>query len=210
MTKLKIFTNFDKEEKWLGKMAEQGYQLKSVSSCYNFYSTQPERVIFKIDYRTFKNDQDFLDYCTLFEDSGWQHIAGTKRSGSQYFKKTSPEGDEDIFSDLLSRAGRYKRVSDMWLSLSIAWLPFLVIMLTSDWIKMDGFLNPKTLYLTPGLWEMEGFDFWRRFLFETPFALLRGFSLFFWITIVLLYASFAIKSWWLYRKTLNENKSISL
>lgn len=205
MNKFKFFADFDKEEKWLGKMAEQGYQLKSVSFCYNFHSTQPERSIFKIDYRTFKNDQDFLDYCTLFEDSGWQHIAGTKQSGSQYFKKTSSEGDEDIFSDLFSRAGRYKRLSDMWLSLSIAWLPFLVIMLTSDWLKIDGFLNPKTLYFTPGLWEMEGFNFWRHFLFETPFALLRGFSVFFWIAIVLLYAYFVIKSWRLYRKTLNEN-----
>jgi len=205
MTKFKFFADFDKEEKWLGKMAEQGYQLKRVFLCYKFNSTQPERAIFKIDYRTFKNDQDFLDYCTLFEDSGWQHIAGTKQSGSQYFKKTGPEGDADIFSDLSSRAGRYKRLSYMWLSLSTAWLPLLIIMLTSDWIRIGGFLNPKTLYYTPGLWEMEGLNFWRHFLFETPFALFRGFLVFFWIAIVLLYAFSAIKSWWLYRKTLNEN-----
>lgn len=205
MTKLKMFFNFDKEEKWFSKMAEQGYQLKSIAFGYNFYSAKPENAIFKIDYRTFKNNQGFLDYCTLFEDCGWQHIVGTKQSGSQYFKKISVDGDEDIFSDSFSRAGRYKRLSDMWLSLSVVWLPFLVIMLTSDWLKMDGFLNPKALYLTPGLWEMSDLNFWRHFLFETPFALLRGYSIFLWIAVVLLYAFFAIKSWSLYRKTLNQN-----
>ena len=194
MTKFKLFFNFDKEEKWLMRMAEQGYQLKSTAFGYNFYYAQPENAIFKIDYRTFKSNQDFLDYCALFEDSGWKHIAGTKQSGTQYFKKLHKDGDEDIFSDSFSRAGRYKRLSNMWLSLSVVWLPLLVIMLTSDWLNMDGFLNPKTLYLTPGLWEMNGLQFWRHFLFETPFALLRGYSVFLWIAVVLLYMFFAIKS----------------
>jgi len=205
MHKFRIFFNFDKEEKWLTKMAEQGYQLKSIAFGYNFYSVQPENAILKIDYRTFKNNQDFLDYCSLFEDSGWRHIAGTKQSGSQYFKKLSVDSDEDIFSDSISRAGRYKRFSGMWLSLSIVWLPFLVIMLTSDWLKIDGFLNTKALYFTPGLWEMSGFDFWRHFLFETPFALIRGYSIFLWISVVLLYLFSAIKSWSLYRKTITQN-----
>lgn len=204
MTKFKMFFNFDKEEKWIGKMAEQGYQLKSTSFGYNFYSSQPENAVFKIDYRTFKSDRDFLEYCTLFEDSGWQHIAGTKQSGSQYFKKIRPDGNEDIFSDSFSRAGRYKRLSNMWLSLSVVWLPFIVVMFTSGSMKINGFLNPKALYLTPGLWEMSGFNFWRHFLFETPFALLRGYSLFLCIAVVFLYVFFAIKSWLLYRKTLKQ------
>lgn len=204
MKKFKFFSNYDKEEKWLSKMAKQGYQLKSVSFGYSFYPAPPEQVVIRIDYRTFKNNQDFLNYCTLFEDSGWQHIAGSKQSGSQYFKKINSVGDNDIFSDSFSRAGRYKRLSNMWLSFSVVWLPFLVVMFTSDWLKADGFLNPKELYLTPGLWEMSGFNFWRHFLFETPFALLRGFSVFFWFIIVLFYLFYAIKSWCLYKKTLNR------
>lgn len=77
MIKFKVFFDFDKEEKWLRNMAEQGFQLENISFGYSFYSAQPENTIFKIDYRTFKTGQDFLDYCTLFEDSGWQHIAVT-------------------------------------------------------------------------------------------------------------------------------------
>ena len=128
-----------------------------------------------------------------------------KYSGSQYFKKANPAGNEDIFSDALSRAGRYQRLASVWLSLSAAWLPLLVILLTSDWIKIDGFLNPQALYFTPGLWEMEGFTFWRHFIWETPFALLRGFAGLFWVAIVLLYAFFAIRSWFVYKKALSEN-----
>lgn len=34
--------------------------------------------------------------------------------------------------------------------------------------------NPKSWYLTPGLWERTGTSFWFGFLFETPFALFRS------------------------------------
>jgi hypothetical protein len=107
--------------------------------------------------------------------------------------------------DSFSRAGRYKRLTDMWLLLSVVWLPYFVSMLTSDWLNMDGFLNPKDLYFTHGLWEMSGFNFGRHFLFETPFALLRGYTAFLWIPVVFFYVFFSIKSWLLYRKTLNQN-----
>ena len=33
--------------------------------------------------------------------------------------------------------------------------------------------NPQSWYLTPGLWQMRGQQFWQAFWFETPWALLR-------------------------------------
>ena len=78
-------------------------------------------------------------------------------------------------------------------------------MLLSDSIQWDSFLNPKALYLTPGLWEMSGLAFWRHFLFETPFALMRGFGWLFWLLFILSYAFFAVKSWALYKKALDSN-----
>jgi hypothetical protein len=205
MIKFKFFTDFEKEEKWLCDMAEKGYQLVGVYFWYTFIPAPPEKATIRIDYRTFKNNRDFSDYCTLFEDSGWRHIAGKKQNGPQYFKKMGAAGDDDIFSDSFSRAGRYKRLSNMWLTFTAIWAPFAVVSLTSGWMKTDGFLDPKSLYLTPGLWEMSGPAFWGAFWFETPFALMRGFSLIFWIAIILLYIFFALKSWWLYKKTLNGN-----
>jgi len=205
MTKFKIFLNYGKEEKWLELMAAQGYQLKKASLVYSFDSASPEQVSIRIDYRHFKNNRDFVDYCSLFEDGGWRHIVGTKNSGAQYFKKAQGADADDIFSDAASRAGRYKRLADMMMSISIAFIIILLPMLLSDSFQWESFLNPKALYLTPGLWEMSGPTFWRHFWFETPFALMRGFGWLFWLLFVFAYVFFAVKSWALYKKTLKQD-----
>jgi len=207
MKKFKFFINFAKEERWLETMAENGWQLKSAVFCYDFYSAPSEQAAIRIDCRTFKNNQDFLDYCALFEDSGWKHIAGSKHSGNQYFKKISEDSNDDIFSDSVSRAGRYKRLSNMWGLISVIyWLPILVELLSSGGVNLNGISNPKSLYYTPGLWEMSGFEFWGKFLFETPFAFFRGYWWISFLVMIGFYIFFFIKSRRLYNSALN-NKS---
>lgn len=47
--------------------------------------------------------------------------------------------------------------------------------------------SPGMIFLTPGLWEMQGMAFWRAFLFELPFALMRVLpAILFPVTVVLL------------------------
>ncbi len=175
MRKFKFFIDFDKEEKWLEEMAAQGYQLVKKSLGYKFRAAEPEQAIIKIDYRSFKRQEDFMEYCTLFEDSGWQHIAGSRGSGSQYFKKVGGDPHDDIFSDQLSRAGKYKRVSKMFKDLAICYMPVFIALMSTGALDASAMLDPQQLYLTEGLWEKSGADFWKSFLFETPFALFRGF-----------------------------------
>ena len=201
MKKYKFFTDFDREEKWLNEMAHSGYQLVNKAYSYEFVLGSPEDANYRIDYRTFKNRQDFEDYRMLFEDSGWRHIAGTKSSGAQYFKQVMDQGDEDIFSDVDSKAARYKRLSEMWLSLAGCFIPLLAVLIFTGAINITAFVKPKLLYYTPGLWELSGAHFWRAFLFETPFALLRGFS---WVILpifILVYVIFAYKAKKQYEKT---------
>ncbi len=200
MRKFKFFINFDKEEKWLSEMAKQGYQLEDHSFGYKFRRAQPEDTIIKVDYRVFNKQEDFIDYCTLFEDSGWKHIAGKKGSGWQYFKKVDENSDDDIFSDNISKAGKYKRLSSMFFQMAISYLPLLVVLVTTDVIKLETIVNPKLLYFTPGLWEKTGVSFWRAFLFETPFALFRGIM---WAVIpvtMILYLIYSVKANILYQK----------
>ena len=200
MNKLKCFIDHDKEEKWLNDMAKKGYELVDVFFTYKFRKAKPEDATIKIDFRKFKNKEDFIDYCTLFEDSGWKHLVGSKNSGAQYFKKVSEDSQEDIFSDTMSKAGKYKKLSNMWASLAIAYLPFLAVLISMRYINVNAMMNPKLLYLTPGLWEMNGLTFWRHFLFETPFAISRGFI---WLLIpfvIIIYAICAVKVELLYRK----------
>lgn len=203
MRKFKYFIDFDKEEKWLNEMAKKGYQLEGKSFGYKFRCAEPEDSIIRVDYRIFKRQADFIDYCTLFEDSGWKHIAGKKSSGTQYFKKVDGESSEDIFSDQQSKAGKYKRLSAMSIQMATSFLPLLVALITTDVIDPEAMINPKLLFLTPGLWEMTGVSFWRSFLFETPFALLRGFSWAFIPVMVILHLFFSFQANRLYEKNKN-------
>ncbi|MBE9914673.1 DUF2812 domain-containing protein [Paenibacillus donghaensis] len=183
MKKFKFFTDFDREERWLNEMARAGYVLAGKTFAYEFAEVQPQEANYRMDYRNFKTAQDFEDYRALFEDSGWKHIAGTKRSGYQYFKQISGQADGDIFSDADSKAGRYRRIADMWSSLACCYIPLFMVFMLNGTVNMTAVMNPKVLYYTPGLWERSGVDFWKAFLFETPFALLRGFS---WMVIPLM------------------------
>jgi len=203
MRKFKIFINLDKEETWLNEMAGSGYELISASNgFYAFRSGQPDQANIRIDYRVFTYRDSFEDYVALFEDSGWKHIAGTKRSGHQYFKRIAEDGGEDIFSDKDSKSSRYRRMSQMWLSLAASFFPILVALMMTGAIDASALLNPKDLYYTQGLWEKTGSDFWSAFLFETPFALFRGIL---WLLIpsaIVFYLVCSIKAGREYRKHL--------
>jgi hypothetical protein len=204
MRKFKFFIDKSKEEKWLNNMAQKGYELKNVSAGYTFMPAKPKNTTIKIDYRTFKNKEDFIDYCTLFEDSGWKHIAGNKSSGAQYFKSVNENSEDDIFSDAISKAAKYKRLSQMWVNLAIAYFPILVALITTETIDINVIFNPKLLYLTQGLWEKSGNSFWKAFLLETPFALLRGFMWLFIPVMIILYLLFAYRAQMLYEKNKNS------
>ncbi|OXM16225.1 DUF2812 domain-containing protein [Paenibacillus herberti] len=194
MRVFKFFINLNKEEKWLNEMAKQGYSLSKKSCGYEFTPIKTEYAAIKMDYRRFKKQEDFEDYCALFEDSGWQHIAGTKHSGYQYFKKADESGTEDIFSDVPSKAGRYKRLSNMWIGLAAFYIPIFAAFVAVGFIELAPLLDPKSLYLTPGLWEESGAAFWGAFLFETPFALFRGALFALFPIMIMLFLIFAFKA----------------
>lgn len=167
MRRFKIFADFDKEEAWLNDMAKAGHGLIGTGFGYAFTPIEPGSAVIRIDYRDTMSAEGYADYLSLFADAGWQHVGGSRRSGAQYFATATRDARADIFSDAVSKAERYRRA----MAVSFAMLlPFLVI---TSVLWMQGALAPGDLYLTPGLWQKEGAEFWRAFLFETPFALLR-------------------------------------
>lgn len=198
MRKYKFFVDFEKEEKWLMGMAKQGLLIDNRSFGYQFRAIEPEETIIKMDFRKFKNQEDFIDYCTLFEDSGWKHIVGNKKSGYQYFKSIDGTRTNDIFSDKISKAGKYNRLSKMFMDIAISNIPIFIVFILADIIDIHAMFNPKLLYFTPGIWEMTGTSFWTAFLFETPIAIMRGFA---WSIIpitIILYFIYGIKAKRLY------------
>ena len=206
MRKYKWFIDFEKEEKWLNEMAAKGWALKGKQNAYLFESGAEAETNIKIDYRQFTKSADFEEYKGIFADSGWQHIAGSKSSGNQYFKQVDTEADADIFSDDISRAGRYKRISHMCLSFMVAYLPLIFLFSWQEFFNFEAFSNPRSLFFTPGLWERSGLDFWSSFLFEAPFVLFRGYLPLLIALSLIPFLVTSLKSWLLYRKATNENR----
>lgn len=206
MIKTRLFTgNIGNTEKWINQYVSQGFRLERVDGISFRFTELPEgekgRQI-KIDWRTFQKEEDFRDYIALFEDSGWKHISGTKASGMQYFERRDEMAGEDIFSDTVSKAERYKRIANMWLTSMGIYLPVLFGFYCTGALKMPQFSNWKDFYYTPGLWEETGMRFLGKFLFETPFAMGRliGGGIPFLILVVL-YGFFGLKAlYWYYRE----------
>lgn len=198
----KIFFSFEKEEKWLEEMSSQGWHLVNPPGVgYRFEQGLPEDRIYKIDYRTLKNQDAVDEYVSLFEDSDWVCINPYPKKNNYYFYTQSENEMKHIFSDKVSKAQRYHRFANMLTySIVVPILP-LFALYVSGAIKFS-----EIGYLTPGLWEMQGFEFVRHFLFETPFVLMRLSCGLYPFLILLLVLIFRIKAERDYKKTLQQEE----
>jgi len=206
MKKLRLFPDYEKEEKWLHTMAQKGWALKSVLFTYTFQNTAPEDTAIRVDFRLFKHKKDYLDYIALFEDSGWQHIAGYKSTGIHYFKKTREQANENIFSDAASKAGRYKRASEVWLMFFICYIPIILFeyvgtILIPVSVQQASphhslLIDLKSLYNIP--------DLWHHFLFDTPFVLLGTIMIILLILLQFTFLIFALRCRSLYKKQMHR------
>ena len=170
MKKLRIFTNAQREEQWLNKMLQNGWQLKNVNgiNVYSFEKTSNRQQILRIDCQSFASKEKFKQYKALYEEFGWVHLEGSRSSLLQYWLNPSNK-DDTLFSDQSSEKHYLQRLSRVYGTCAsfFLFLTFCVFQNSSQ------FTNIKTAYFTPGLWDKNGFDFWSAFLFETPLALLR-------------------------------------
>lgn len=175
MKKFKLFSSYTEEENWLNQQSESGWRLVKKGIFYTFNKGADQPLVYAIDYRTFKNKGDYQDYLSLFQDSGWTHMGGSRWSGEHYFSALpNQEKDISIFSDRESSINRYKKkiINCLYGILFLSCYLALSLLFGS----FDGYgrmiLKPKLAFLTPGLWERSGIEFWKAFLFELPFALI--------------------------------------
>lgn len=205
MKKFKVFVDISEEEKYLNEMANKGYFLKKYSSFgrYHFVEGEPKDLHYRVDYRVFKKKDDFDDYISLFKDAGWNHVYGTCQSGSQYFLPKSQDSTEDIFSDVESKAGRYLRFMKATILGLISFVVSLIIIFFSANFNLS-----KLTFLTPGLWDMHGGEFWRAFWFELPFVLLRTIPPIILIIFTIVYGVWAIQAKKLYKAALSKKDNM--
>jgi hypothetical protein len=196
MFKFKSFLDMEKEEAWLSDMSARGWYFRHRGLLgYSFSPGTFGRYHYQIDYRDFKTRDDYLDYLALLQDAGWIHVDGTRWSGAQYFTPENRDATQQLFSDNASRAARYRRLSVAWAMILIICVPLLVFAIIQGAFTFSALLNPEQFYYTPGLWEKEGLDFLGALLFETPFALGRGYAIPF--VLVLLIISLSVSLYYL-------------
>lgn len=173
MKKHKVFVTIPEQENWINQIQAQGYRLIKVhpyTAGYTFEKVEPGTTspTVRLDYRQFPSKQDYIEYLSLFADCGWTLIPGSKRNSYQYFVHIASNTDADIFSDDESRQALHKRAENQATHLFSLCILYFIILFRQH--PNHHFWNLKELYLTPGLWEKSGSNFWLAFLFETPFV----------------------------------------
>lgn len=179
MNKFKIFIDPLKEEQWINEIQNKGYRLTDISlDCIYKFEDSSKDYITRVDYQEYMNKAKFEEYVSIHEEFGWDHIRGGRFGAMTQVWSKIPDGNDELFSDRESKINYYKRYMNMSGGLAVLFFVYSMLFLP------DG---PGTIFLTPGLWEMQGMDFWRAFLFELPFALMRMLpALLFPVTIVVL------------------------
>lgn len=196
MMKFKLFfKSVAEEEDWINMTQKKGFRFTGINlflpSLYYFKNDKIENnKLIKMDFKKYMSREKYIDYITLFEDSGWKHINGSRWGGLHYFQQLNSNTSSEIFSDNESKtamANSYYKYASEYAFIFIIYF-FILINITPIDI-----LNPQSWYLTPGLWEMNGKLFWLAFLFETPFVLLRILPLFYILIAGIYYMSRAVK-----------------
>jgi hypothetical protein len=161
MKKFKVFFNIEKEEQWLNKQLQNGYHCSNISGfgIYTFEKTE-KKYVMRLDYQDYLPKKKFTEYKGIYEDFGWHYIKGSWLSGLRYWQKENDDQSE-IFSDRQSKGNYYKRLMNYTLWLGTLCLAYSLM------------LYRNTDLYHEELWSMNVSLFWKAFLFETPFVLLK-------------------------------------
>jgi hypothetical protein len=144
--KFKVFPAWqdDKEEAWLGKMAQQGLHLtQPLFPClYTFTRGAPADVAYRLDYVPRMSGDEFEVYLQVFRDAGWEHLG--QMAGWQYFRKPVHAGEpSEIYTDAESKIRKYRRLLGY---LIVIVMPFLIITTTSGDRPRTTFYDAVTFF----------------------------------------------------------------
>jgi hypothetical protein len=119
-TKLwRAFWDYEKEEKWLNKMAAKGFAMTDYSIFhYTFEDCIPGEWVYRIELLEYgAKHAESVRYIHFLEENGIQHIA-TYRSWI-YLRKKAISGTFKLYNDLDSRMKHYQRIANLWFVLGL-------------------------------------------------------------------------------------------
>jgi hypothetical protein len=119
-TVMKIFFPWqdEKEEKWLDRMAQEGWFLDKVSPyLYTFRKGTPKKCAYRLDYKnTLSNDYE--DYLQLFRDAGWT-LVGMFANWHYFSVSSEDETMPELFNSNRSKVEKYRRILFVLLPLGL-------------------------------------------------------------------------------------------
>lgn len=101
--------DFKDEEQFLMEQHRCGWKFLGTGGfTYRFEACQPEEYIYQLDYN--EEEKDESGYLAIYEDYGWEYIM--KLNSFYYFrkKKSESDGENEIFSDNISKAECCKKI----------------------------------------------------------------------------------------------------
>ena len=126
---------FDKEERWLNAMAQEGWALTNAGFCtYTFEKTGPGDYIIRVE--TLDNSSDFENF---MEELGAESVGYCFRWG--YFRRKAALGPFEMFSDIDSRIGHLNKIGKMLFLLCMANIVIGITSCTGAVSSRLGWLN---------------------------------------------------------------------
>lgn len=106
----RLYTDYEKEERWLNEMAGQGWHLVRYRlGGYRFEQGEPGEWIYRIELLPADpKSAASQEYLSLLLDSGAEAVSTHARW--VYLRRPAALGPFELFSDLESRIGHYRRV----------------------------------------------------------------------------------------------------
>ena len=106
----RLYWDYEKEERWLNEMASQGwYFARYRLGGYHFEQGEPGEWIYRIELLPDEpRSAASQEYLSLLLDSGAEAV--TSRARWVYLRRPAALGPFELFSDLESRIGHYRRV----------------------------------------------------------------------------------------------------
>ncbi|MEN1968634.1 DUF2812 domain-containing protein [Lentibacillus sp. N15] len=111
--KRKLFTDYEKEEKWLNDMADKGLHLVHYSFfTYTFETGKPGEYQYRIQLLKYPPSHlESQTYISFMEENNVEFVDSYIRW--VYFRKKTAEGPFEIYSDNASRIKHYHRIAGL-------------------------------------------------------------------------------------------------
>ncbi|KAB2862688.1 MAG: DUF2812 domain-containing protein, partial [Exiguobacterium chiriqhucha] len=113
-TVYRVYVDYEKEEKWLNKMAAQGWFLEQFKlGRYEFRQGNPNEYTYRIELlEELPNSPKSDAYFELLEEMGITIVATSYRW--IYLKKRTEEGPFQLYSDIDSKIRHEKRIYQLY------------------------------------------------------------------------------------------------